>query len=293
MTNIECLPDELWLEIFDFIPYVDLFRCFTDLNQRINNILGSKRIKLQIKSNLHYKKSEQLMKTLPEYIIGLSIKYYDQDIDISPYKNLHSLHLSHATIKQLTQIQSNYFQYLNQLRIVVHPNDYQLGDFLFSKNRLNSLTICWLPNFDSYFQDNKSYQSCLTLRSLRLNYCHTKTFFKLLLFLPNLTNFESALVPIPNFDQPIPCEHFNLIRLKIFLRINVPFIDLQTILLNVPCLEQFYLNINRPIIWEEKLNLILLGDLLENHLLNMKKYDIKINLFSMTIDDLIHFDTST
>jgi hypothetical protein len=80
--NIEYLPDELWLEIFEYIPYIDLFRCFTGLNKRINDILSSKRIKLQIKSNNHYQKFVPLIKLLPEYIIGLSIKYNDQDIDI-------------------------------------------------------------------------------------------------------------------------------------------------------------------------------------------------------------------
>jgi hypothetical protein len=293
MTNIERLPDELWLDIFSYIPYLDLFRCFTGLNERINAILRSKRIKLQLKSNLNYEKSKILIEALPEYIIGLCIKYSNQDIDISPFKNLLSLHISNVTIKQLEQIELNSFKYLNQLNIVVCSIDFQLGNFLFSSNQLNYLTTCWFPNLDSYFQDNQTYQSCLTLRSLRLNYCHIQTFFKLLHFLPNLISFESALVPIPESNQLIsfsPTEHLNLIRLKIVLRANVPFIDLQNMLLHVPCLEQFYLNINRPDISEEKFNLVFLASLLENRFPNMKKCDVRINLFSnnliINLDDL-------
>jgi len=283
MTNIECLPDELWLEIFSYIPYLDLFPCFTGLNERINAILSSKRIKLELKTNLNYEKSKILIEALPGYIIDLCIKYYNQDIDISPFKNLLSLHLGHATTKQLIQIESNYFKYLNQLNIVVCSTDYQLGNYLFSQNQLNYLTTCWFPSLDSYFQDNQIYRPCLTLRSLRLNYSHIKTFFKLLHFLPNLIRFESALVPLSGSNQSISfplIEHLNLIRLKIFLRANVPFVHLQTILSHVPCLEQIYLNIDRPDIFEDKFNLVLLASLLESRLPNMKKCDVKINLFS-------------
>lgn len=280
MINIERLPDELWLEIFSYVPYLDLFRCFTGLNQRINAILLSKRIKIQLKNNAYYIKSRILMETLSEHIIGLCIKYSNQDINIYPFKNLLSLHICYLTIKQFEAIQSNYFEYLNQLNIVVCTTDFPLGNFLFSSNRLNSLTACWFPSLDSYFQDNIIYQSCLTLRSLRLNYSNIKTFFILLHLLPNLIHFESALISISE-SKPFPLiEHLNLLRLKISLRANVSFNDLQTILLRVPCLEQFYLNINRSDIFEEKYNLVLLASLLETRLLNMKKCDIKINLFS-------------
>ena len=291
--NIERLPDELWLEIFSYIPYLDLFRCFIGLNQRIQSILNSKRIKLKLKSNLSYQKHRILIENLPEYIVGLSINYYNQNINLLPFKNLLSLHLSHITSKQLEQIQLNYFKYLNQLDIVVCTINHQLGNFLLSNQQLNSLTTCWLPSLDDYFQDNQIYQSCLTLRSLRLNFCHIKTFFKLLHFLPNLTSFESALVPLPDtyeFKSFARIEHFNLIRLKIVLRAYVPFTDLQTILSYIPCLEQLYLNINRPDILEEKYNFVLLASLLESRFSNMKKCDIRIHLFSnnlkINLDDL-------
>jgi hypothetical protein len=293
MLNIERLPDELWLEIFSYIPCLDLFCCFNGLNKRINSIVNSKRIKLQLKNNLNYKKSKILIEKLSEYIIGLSIKYYDQDIDISPFKNLLSLHISHVTIKQLLQIESNYFQYLNQLNIVVCSNDLALGNFLFSHNKLNYLTTCWFPSLDSYFQDNKIYQSNLTLCSLRLNYCHIKTFLKILYFLPNLISFESALVSITNSNQLISypiINHLNLIRLKIFLRANASFYDLQIMILHVPCLEQFYLNIDKRNILTEEFNFIALANILQSGLSNMKKCDIKINLFSknlkINLDDL-------
>jgi hypothetical protein len=294
MITIERLPDELWLEVFSYIPYLDLFRAFSNLNQRINGILRSKRIKLRLRTKLSYQKSKILLETLPEYIIGLSIEYYNQDIDLSPFKNLLSLHIGHATDQQLTLIQSNYFKYLNQLNIVVFPKDYQLGNILFNQNQFNYLTTCWFPNFDLYFQHNESYQPCLTLRSLRLNYCHKNTFFKLLNFLPNLISFESALVSIPSSNKPIPVpsvEHFNLIRLKIALRVNASLLDLKSMLLNVPCLEQFYLNIDKPDILEDKLDLlVLLATLLESRLPHMKKCDIKMNIFStnlkINLDDL-------
>jgi hypothetical protein len=181
-------------------------------------------------------------------------------------------------------IQSNYFKYLNQLNIVVCSTNDQLGDILFGKNQLDYLITCWFPNLDSYFQNTKSYRSCLTLRSLRLNYCHMNTFLKLLCFLPNLISFESALVPLPYQSIRFPLiEHLALNRLKILLRNHVPLTDVKSMLLCVPCLEQFYLNMNRSDILEETLDLIQLISLLESRITIMTKCHIQMNLFSANL----------
>jgi hypothetical protein len=286
MTVIEHLPDEIWLEIFSYIPYLDLFSCFSRLNDRINGILREKRLKFKFKNQFIYEKSQFLIEQLSEYIIGLCIEYHKQDIDIYPFKNLVSLHLSHVTDHQMFLIRSNYFKYLNQLNIIVCSTNDQLGDILFGENQLDYLITCWFPNLDDYFQDKKSYRSCLTLRSLRLNYCHMNTFFKLLCFLPNLISFESALVPLPLSYQSISfpsIEHLTLTRLKIVLRDHVPITDVKSMLLYVPCLEQFYLNINRSDILEETLNLIQLISLLESRIPIMTKCDIQMNLFSANV----------
>jgi len=78
--------------------------------------------------------------------------------------------------------------------------------------------------------------------------------------------------------------------LKILLRVNTSFCDLQRILLHVPCLEQFYLNVDKRNILTEKFYFIELANILQNGLLNIKKCDIRINLFSnnlkINLDDL-------
>ncbi|CAF2496554.1 unnamed protein product [Rotaria sp. Silwood2] len=264
MTFIESLPDELWLKIFSYVSCWDLFRCFTGLNQRIEAILNSNRLKIRLKNDQNYEKFEVLFNILPEYIIGLCIDYYHQDIDISPLKNLCSLHLSHATDKQIEDIKSHYF----------------------NKKQLNYLTTCWLPNLDFYFEDHKSYQPCLTLHSLRLNYCHMNTFLKLLYYLPNLTSFESALICLPLSNQSVSfplIKHSNLIHLKILLRANVPLFDLKSILLHIPYLEQLYLIIDRPNIPPKDFDLAELTNIIQSQAPNMKKCDIKINLLSTNL----------
>ncbi|CAF1529540.1 unnamed protein product [Rotaria sp. Silwood1] len=286
MTFIEYLPDELWLKIFSYVPCLDLFHSFSGLNQRIEAILNSKRLKLKLKSDLIYEKSKVFFKELPEHIDSLSIYYYHQNIDISPLKNLCSLHLSHATDKQIEDIKSHYFKYLKQLDIVVCSINNQLGDIIFSDKQLNYLTTCWLPNLDSYFKDYKSYQPCLTLQSLRLNYCHRNTLLNLLYYLPNLTSFESALVSLPSSDQSISfpsIKHSNLICLKISLRVDVSLFDLDSILLHMPYLEQLYLTIDRSNILQKDFDLVELTNIIQNRTPNMKKYDIKINLLSTNL----------
>ncbi|CAF0760222.1 unnamed protein product [Rotaria sp. Silwood1] len=286
MTFIEYLPDELWLKIFSYVPCLDLFHSFSGLNQRIEAILNSKRLKLKLKSDLIYEKSKVFFKELPEHIDSLSIYYYHQNIDISPLKNLCSLHLSHATDKQIEDIKSHYFKYLKQLDIVVCSINNQLGDIIFSDKQLNYLTTCWLPNLDSYFKDYKSYQPCLTLQSLRLNYCHRNTLLNLLYYLPNLTSFESTLVSLPSSDQSISfpsIKHSNLICLKISLRVDVSLFDLDSILLHMPYLEQLYLTIDRSNILQKDFDLVELSNIIQNRTPNMKKYDIKINLLSTNL----------
>ncbi|CAF0839570.1 unnamed protein product [Rotaria sordida] len=286
MTFIEELPDELWLKIFSYFPWLDLFHYFSGLNQRIEAILHSKRLKIKLKSNLSYEKSKILIDALPEYVIGLYIDYYNQNIDISSFKNLLSLHLSHATDKQIEDIKSHYLEYLNQLDIVVCSTNNQLGDILFSEKQLNYLTTCWLPNLDFYFDDKKFYQPCFTLCSLRLNYCHINTFLNILYYLPNLISFESALVCLPSSNQSISfplIKHLCLIHLKILLRTNVPLFDLESMLIHISCLEQLHLTIDRFNISQKDFKLVELTNIIQNQALNLKKFHIKINLLSTNL----------
>ena len=196
MTSLEHLPDELWLEIFSYISDVHLFPSFVGLNARIDTFLPMN-IRLQCKTALSYERSQIFIEAFPNYITNLSVDYYDQDIDLSPLRNLVSLRLGHATDQQLTLIRSNHFKHLNQLTIIVCSISYPLGDILFGENQLHGLTTCRLPTLDLYFHRYKSYRSCLTLQSLHLNYCHTNTFHQALQFLPNLVRFESSIVPLP------------------------------------------------------------------------------------------------
>lgn len=299
MVSIECLPDELWLEIFSYIPYLDLFRCFCGLNERINTIVYSKRIKLKLKSDINYEKFKPLIESLSEYIVGLCIDYYHQDIDISPFNNLLSLHLSHATDTQIAQIQLNNLKYLRQLEIVVCSTNVQLGDFLFGAAKQNYLITCWVPNLEFYFKNDHQYQPCLTLRSLRLNYCCRQTLFNLLYLLPNLINFETSLISLPSNDTSV-CfqlpEHATLMYFNMSLRADVPLTDLESIFIHVPCLEELHLCIHRPNNATKDVDLVQLTNIIQSHLRSMKKCDIKIystsSISKITLEDLKSMSSS-
>jgi hypothetical protein len=295
MMFVEQLPDELWLEIISYMSYWDLFHCFSELNQRFDSIVYSKRLRINLKNDSRYFESQFLMKTFPQFIVGIRTNSAKQDIDISRFKNLLSIHLSYATDDQLEKIYSNYFQDLNQLNIVVcSPNNQIFKNILFGQNQLKHLTKCWCPNLDFDLPDTKCYQPCLTLHSLRLNFCYINTFLKLLSLLPYLIRFESAITPSSsslNQSESLPIiEHFIILRLKLSARNNVTLADLDTILSSVPRLERLFLAINKPSVSEQQFNSIALANIVRSRLPNLKICGIKVNLLStslkLKLDDL-------
>ena len=40
-TDIECLPNELWLTVFNYLDWINLFSTFYGINKRINQLLMS------------------------------------------------------------------------------------------------------------------------------------------------------------------------------------------------------------------------------------------------------------
>ena len=97
------------------------------------------------------------------------------------------------------------------------------------------------------------HRPCLTLCSLRLNFCTMTTCSRLLTFLPNLRRLETAIVPSSIYLQHTN-EHVNLKYLKVFLRNNVKLLDLQPVLSRLSSLETLHLSSYQPGVSEERFN---------------------------------------
>ena len=282
MSTLECLPDELWLLLFDYLPSRESHRAFANLNRRLQALLRSTSFRLRLQNaSLEL---EQL--NIPgDRIDALAIDGYAQKLDISRLTRLTSLRLIQASKAQLEQIEKNQFEHLRSLTIVVCPTDHRLDKLLFGPSPLKHLERCRVPSL-TLLQVNPP---CSTLRSLRLNFCTMTTCSRLLTLLPNLCRLETAIVPsatlLLHTDQ-----HDNLKCLKMSLKNSVKFIDLKPILARLSSLEKLHLSSHQPKVDEEHFNHRELIDALASQLNRLKKCHVQLNLASgilrRTLDDL-------
>src|SRR5689334_9888229 len=110
INRLEYLPNELLIEIFEYIDIRDLFQSFLGLNQRINNLL-------QNISNLSYNLERiepELINFFADRITQLIVNTW-QDIDLRQFRFLKSLIFHQITVNQLQQIRLEYMPHLLHL----------------------------------------------------------------------------------------------------------------------------------------------------------------------------------
>jgi len=106
-TKIEHLPNELLLDLFEYIDIRDLFYGFRELNQRFNYLLRSlKNLSLNLERN-----QIGLLTLFSRQINRLVVNTW-HDIDLSQFPYLQSLILHQITGNQLRQIRSEIMPYL-------------------------------------------------------------------------------------------------------------------------------------------------------------------------------------
>jgi len=99
LIRFEHLPNELLLDIFEYIDTRDLYQGFWGLNSRFDNILRSlKDLSLIIEKN-----DPSLIAIFASRIVRLEINTW-HEIDLSHFSNLQSLILRRTTRNQVTQI---------------------------------------------------------------------------------------------------------------------------------------------------------------------------------------------
>lgn len=146
--QLESLPNEIFIEIFDYFSLAELYQSFKDLNQRINNILQSLTNRaLQLWSSSEYAEHE-MNEFFSPTIVSLIIND-EYDVHLNHYPQIHSLTYIYATNCQLEHfLQSNFchsnFKYLN-----VTSDDLVLFIDYIHSHQFSSLRQCILRNIDS------------------------------------------------------------------------------------------------------------------------------------------------
>ena len=109
-SKFEQFPNELLLDIFDYIDIRDLFYGFWGLNKRLNYLIRSLR---NLSLNLE-RYDLSLISLFSNHIHRLVLNTW-QDMDLRQFPYLHSLILHQITSNQLRQIRSDLMPYLTYL----------------------------------------------------------------------------------------------------------------------------------------------------------------------------------
>ena len=130
-TRIEHLPNEIFLEIFSYLPHISLCRAWAGLNSRIDIVLHSARSRLYLSSNTDLKDYAEYLQKWAEIVVSLedyrvswaplSEVYIDNElIDLRPFINLQRFFQISTEGQLLKQITVSNFPHLKCL----HCSDY-------------------------------------------------------------------------------------------------------------------------------------------------------------------------
>ncbi|CAF0830272.1 unnamed protein product [Didymodactylos carnosus] len=195
ITLMEDQPNEVFLEYFQYLSVIDLHLGFYNLNSRIDSILYSFRITVDLRSTTeaYYNLITQTIFPLfYQQILHLYLR--SQDIEIEQFQNLRLLEICHPSNAQTNVIRPEIFPYLHTL-VIHHLSSKKIDKIcqLVLENGFCQLRNCRLP----YIEYAKLPIHC-QLHELMLNRC-TKTMLSVLL--TNLSKLKSLNVEIHPDDS--------------------------------------------------------------------------------------------
>ncbi|CAF1461275.1 unnamed protein product [Rotaria magnacalcarata] len=242
ITLLEDLPNELLLDVFEYISGRDLYYSFLALNSRINYIVRSlKNLSLMI-----YKNEPLLIQTFADKIFRLQVSNHYDITDIDHFPNLRSLSLYNANDKQLDQIRYDCMPNLMYLFILIPDiteSSEKLARNIFS-NQLPSLRYADLGLIDVNCISLSSWSPSLSV--LRINCTKSVVIRMVLLVCPNLKRFQVNLLKNNStIVTQLPTKTLNH-NLKTFILVvscrPLPLETIDDILLGIPNVTKMYLH---------------------------------------------------
>ncbi|CAF0784162.1 unnamed protein product [Rotaria sp. Silwood1] len=226
--NLESMPDEIFLEIFDYISSYDLIYSFYNLNQRFNSIIHG----IHLYLDLSYVQQKKFLFTchyiLPNfcqqiYSIKLSnkqtidgIQYFIEQSKYCQQEQVKTLILTEPTIEQLIKL-IRYFPFLKTL--IIKTTDYLVVPIeLISR----SLRICRISNCQIDFLSSNISEKIYFIEELNLKISDINSLFILLnsmIYLKHLTCHISKKSSIkinskPNFQKSL--KFLTYLKLNVF-----------------------------------------------------------------------------
>lgn len=237
-TILEHLPDEIFAEIFEYIPMKNLHQSFSGLNRRINSILSSVPTRLAFRWMRPVEIHNRSVAFFTVRISKLSV-CHTGPLNLVHFPNIRHLELERPTSEQCNEIQPHTIPHLECLRINNSHSKLPADTFhrlccsLFS-NEFPRLHTCILINIQ--FNHQWSEIPC-ALRSIQIDVRNCQDLSHLLKICPQLVQFKGMLDDQQfDFHHPNICQ--TLRKLDLYLRINDwSCEDLESLLAVMPNLK--------------------------------------------------------
>jgi len=201
ISKFELIPNELLLEIFEYLSPYDIFQSFYFLNKRYNKFLLSLHLRIDLiniwKKNFDYY-NYFLFSLVPHRIISFRCEdIFDRliyQIHLSDFISLKYLTISNLNIENLQFIipQLNYLQKLIYLNLQTRSNT-TTGDKIIFRGQLPLIQTCILnTNEQIIFHDDHSYPN---LQDLTINQCTIEDLLSFLhIYTPQLQHLTVTLI---------------------------------------------------------------------------------------------------
>jgi len=207
-SRLELLPNETFIEIFQYFDIKELFQIFNNLNIRFNTLLRSL-------NNLIFKLYDNNYIEIYDFIPNIDnlIIYCRTYINFKHFTNIRHLNLIHLANDFLHQLDTKILPYLEDLSVKnIHGNS---GNILYEKifsNTFPCLKSCYISQH-SEIKTNVKFTYLPVLCNLQIGIINLSIYEIILSICPNLNLFKFRLESNEISVNIKP--HFNLKRMII------------------------------------------------------------------------------
>jgi len=211
LSTLQSLPNEIFIDLYEYFDAQELFQSFYNLNSRFNFLLRSlSNLSIHFRSSNTNSLNHKMIFSSQIHTLNI---YSQHNIKLNQFFNLRSLIIWFPTDEQILQINTESFPYIEYLCVsftAAKPSICSLYQKIFS-NGFPSLKSCYLCGHQSVIDTTRWSQSP------NLQYLHTSsTDSSILNACPKL---YSLILDLPTFED-IPTRfkpHYNLKRLELIL----------------------------------------------------------------------------
>lgn len=250
ISKFEILPNEILLEIFEYLPTIYIYQTFFYLNQRYNSLLLSIRLRINLK-NITKEMSDYYNYFLFPIASHLVVSLYCEDmfdrlihhINLSNFISIEYLTIVNIKKSTLQYIISNLNQFSKLIYLNLQISNDRLDNELYFQEPMESIEKCIL-NFNRriLIQGNQSY---INLRYLNINQYHIQDLISFLhIYTPKLQHLTVTLNDELNTQESFEkTNEKHLLESLMIKQCTIPFNRIEQLIFNsLPFLKQ--LNIN-------------------------------------------------